>query len=298
MTDSLPSKESMEAALSSSSDVSQQAIQGEQVPDGVTSNTLDIPVDPNVTLAKENSPQPPGPNLAATFGAFNISIQQKKKVQDALEEAAIQATRQRHSLLLEAMTNIRRSLNDITQVNLGRRFTLALDVDDWQGWPRILISLMDSRDPHGDYPYFEVTANDRNAKGSIEIVFGNPQRPQCVSVTDPIEVRRLPTTLKRCTRVYLDLIGEVVLGAERATEQQEVFAKQQISRLKESEPPTITELSGDLFSDDYQPSDLLEQLPQIETLEMLPDFASSEGTGLSSQNQHSSFSMSQRKPAS
>lgn len=214
-------------------------------------------------------------NLSSTTKAFGNRFQQKKLAQAVAHGEQEKETVTRHRKVLTAMTNIRRSLIDVTRIELGDRFAFILDADDWQGWPRLTIQLEDATHKDSQYPWLRVTAHDRLAKGAIDIMVGETQETVSVSVNDEAQLQRLPITLKKFVRTYLDMIGEIILAAERNLEFDTDRATLDARTLKDTDEPTEprgAQLSADLYEDSLSP-DFLETLPTLEALDELPDIS-------------------------
>ncbi len=219
----------------------------------------------------------PDTDLSATVGAFTTRIERKKREQEKVNGVLEQETRVRQGILLEALMNIRRSLAEVIRIDLGERFFLTLDVDDWEGWPRLVVQLNDSILPDVEYPQFQVNAHDRNSRGIIEIIYGEQTKPARISMSDESDVQRLPTMLKKCVRAFLDRTGEIVLKAEHhedPTEEEKQLQRKQIPGFDTVEPAAdYPAISGDLFDDDFAQIDILERLPSLGQLDALPDVA-------------------------
>ena len=99
--------------------------------------------------------------------------------------------------MLKSLMGIRRSLTDVTRIDLGERFKFMLQADDWNGWARLTIRLQDRVIAGSEYPFFQVTAHDRQARGTIEIQYSQVESPEIMSLIDESEVKRLPTILKK-----------------------------------------------------------------------------------------------------
>jgi len=215
----------------------------------------------------------PKTDLAKTAKAFDSRMQRlKRKQQDeALTEE--KETRERHMLLLEALLNIRNSVVDLCRVNLGDRFSLQLIADDWQGWPRSTVKLVDSIFADKEYPYFCVKAADRAGKAFIEVIYEDPLKPVKIEFTKRQDLKTLPITLRKCARSYLDIVGDLVLEAEREYEfsgEEDVLKKKNLQDVK-GDASDETQLTGDLFSDELK-DDIFEALPELESINVLPDY--------------------------
>ena len=213
-------------------------------------------------------------DLSATVGAFRSRIRKKKEEKEAVDEVVEKACKQRHQLMMETLMTIRRSLNDVARIDLGERFGLYLEADDWRGWPRLIIRLEDAFAPETEFPTFKVSAHDRQAQGIVEITYRHDAKPEKISVTNQLDLKRLPTTLKRCVRSFLDLIEEIVLNQDAYQEDEEANLSQKeiVKPEGEQEEASGDAIDANLFSEDVVSNDFLERLPSIEDLDTLPDF--------------------------
>ncbi|MCB0359776.1 MAG: hypothetical protein KDD44_09070 [Bdellovibrionales bacterium] len=214
-------------------------------------------------------------DLSATVDAFSNRIKRRKQEQEKAEGEAQRQSLERHRWMLEAMLNVRKALHEVSRIDLGERFSFALVCDDWQGWPRVGIRVCDGLVPEAEYPLLQVSTNDRQAKGAIEIEFGNTEGPLRMSLTNDKELGKVPATLKKCVRDYLDLVGDIVLEAERFNAHDDSDEDLGTRNIKEFEGKKESEsnvlISDDLFVDHAESEDFLDKLPQIEDVESLPD---------------------------
>lgn len=223
-----------------------------------------------------------GINLNSTTDAFQARFQQQKKEQDQALSVAEIATRNRHKLMVQALTTIRKSLLDLRRIELGERFRLEIAADEWRGWPRITVILADSVLRNADYPKFLVTANDRNEKGLIEIHSGAPptaSNPSTInfSVREEADLARLPIVVKKSVRNYLDTIAQTILDAEKRLDkelEETALAQKQAADFDERREKKQPELSGDLFEDvmfTKGPFEVLDSVGDVGSLPGLDD---------------------------
>ena len=212
-------------------------------------------------------------DLSSTVGAFSTRIQRKRKEQKRAGDLAEQQARVRQHLMLEAMSHIRRSLSEVSRIELGERFYFSLVGDDWQGWPRLTIVLCDSKDLQAEFQNFEVTANDRNSRGTIEVVFDSREKTEKIVVEEKSDLKNLPFILKKCARHYLDLVGEIVLNSHKSSTEDLEPLKQEAPTEGEhrSEEDVDSGLSDDLFVDDMEGEALSDSLPSLDSVSALPD---------------------------
>lgn len=217
--------------------------------------------------------QSPGlTDLAGTAKAFNSRIQKKKQQIADSGSAEEKATKQRHQLMLHALMDIRRSLVDITRIDLGEFFTLELDADDFHGWPRLTVRLVDHREILAVFPTFEVVAHDRQARGAIEITSGSPKRTVSMGMGRESDLQRLPVILKSSVRSFLDLIEDVVLERE-SYHQQHSFDTLSLPSFSASSPEQIPKdsLQVDLYEEKFSREDIFEGVGGRDEIQPLPD---------------------------
>jgi len=237
----------------------------------------------SVSTAAKNSTSQEAPVLTAkalsnelgsTLEAFNSRMRQRKLEREIRDGESEKAAKIRHALMLEAMTTLRRSLQDVSRIDLGDRFSFSLDADDWGGWPRLQLRLEDSLFPQNDYPMFQIVAHDRNQQGAIEISYGLNKQSEKVSIQQSENLKQLPKALKRCVRIYLDIIEKTICDAElREVEELERRNLVEVESELSEDTDTKDRITGDLFEDDLFEADFLERLPEIEELDNLPDYA-------------------------
>lgn len=151
-------------------------------------------------------------SLGNTVGTFATRINRKLKEKEELDDVSARQAEIRHARMLQAMTTIRKALQETCKIKLGDRFHFALKVSDWEGWPRVALNLVDKFAPQRvDYSMI-VTANDRNSLGSVVINTLNGDTLGRVQLCDSAELNRLPLVLKKSVRQYLDVVANYVLN--------------------------------------------------------------------------------------
>ena len=131
--------------------------------------------------------------------------------------------------------------------------------------------MIDEFQPESEYPFFQVSAHDRNSRAVIEIGFGENRQIEKVSLAKASELKRLPTVLKKCVRAHLDLVGDIVLNAEREDEDSDDMALRQKKEddFKEAEAEeTKDAITGDLFEETFE-DDIFDSLPALDDLNSL-----------------------------
>lgn len=150
--------------------------------------------------------------LGATVGAFAHRLQQQLKAKEIKDSQSEKAREERHALMMQAMTTIRKALQETCKINLGNRFQFAVEVSDWEGWPRIELNLVDNfAIERKDYGLI-VTANDRKDLGTIQMSTRSLMVLGKVQLCDAREFARLPLVLKRAVRQFLDMLGPYLLN--------------------------------------------------------------------------------------
>ena len=213
----------------------------------------------------------PDTDLTSTGGAFSSLIQAKIKEQEIKVGEVEQATQARHALMLETLMNIRKSLLDVGRIDLGERYFFDQINDDSQGWPRLRILLRDNLDTEAELPFFQVTAHDRNAQGTLEILAGGMEKAISISLVNSSELAKLPSTLKKAVRAYLDVVSGLILSRQKPLEHQDDDKVALEASIKEGFSESSSGIDNDdLFLEDKSLEDFLEQLPQMGSLDRLP----------------------------
>jgi len=150
--------------------------------------------------------------LGSTVGSFASRITKGLKEQEQKQGQAAKLREMRHGNMLQAMTTIRKALQETCKIKLGERFGFDLDVSDWEGWPRVELRLVDSLAPERDCLGLIVTANDHNELGTILISMKSGEVFGKIQLANPVDFERIPVVLKRSVRSYLDIVGSYVLN--------------------------------------------------------------------------------------
>lgn len=152
-------------------------------------------------------------NLGSTTQAFSARFQQQRKLLRETSDQAELDTKQRQSLIMRTITAARRSLMDVVKIDMGDRFEFILDVDDWNGWPRVTIYVVDIEEPYQKGPKFLISAHERKLSATVEISPGN--KPTiAVNLIEKNAETKFPSILRRAVRNYLDEVSELVLAKE------------------------------------------------------------------------------------
>lgn len=157
-------------------------------------------------------------SLGSTVGSFESRINRKLAEQAEQSTQAEIEAQQRNDRILQALNTIRRALQETQKIKLGERFKLDLDVNDWNGWPRLDLNLVDSLDPENSEFTLIVTAHDRKESGSVEFRTNTGEHLGSVALTTDAELGKIPVVLKRAVRAFLDSVAEYVLNPKSAEE--------------------------------------------------------------------------------
>lgn len=212
-------------------------------------------------------------DIRATTQAFNTKIQQKKKEQERELDEAASRTRQRYSYIVQAMVGMRKSLREVTRLDLGKRFYFSVQTDDWQGWPRVTLAVVDQTLPDAEYPHFQILGGYREDKAQIDINLGDDDNVLTYNLASETDVRKLSGNFKKSVRSYLDMIGDVILQAERAPIAErpiEQIGGMSIVASEEVEETDEFALNGDIYNEYPEAENLFEELPVMDNVDALP----------------------------
>ncbi|RMG39998.1 MAG: hypothetical protein D6719_12125 [Candidatus Dadabacteria bacterium] len=206
--------------------------------------------------------------LESTVGTFATRINRKLREKEELNDVSAKLREARHALMLQAMTTIRKALQETCKVKLGERFYFDMIVSDWEGWPRVDLNLVDSVAPaRVDYSLI-VTANDRNDRGTVKIATKSGEILGQVQLANGDEFKRLPLILKRSVRQFLDVVAAYVLNPPAPEEMLETLAKPLEDVDPEQDAIAAALLNEDVFCDDAR--DYKENLIDIDDHEAAP----------------------------
>ncbi len=221
---------------------------------------------PKLSL-EEATPELQG-SLGATADTFASRMQRRLKEQEVKEQHSRQALDARHALMLQAMTTIRKALVSTSRINLGERFSFELDVNDWEGWPRVELNLVDGCSPEDSIHALIITANDRKNLGTVHIGTKSGESLARLHLEQPQELEKLPLLLKKAVRHFLDIVAAYVLNPPSP---QELLSEQSKS-LGSSDFDTVDRAleSQDLFREEVAKGDgnTVESVGEISPLQV------------------------------
>jgi hypothetical protein len=208
-------------------------------------------------------------DLSSTAQAFRTRFNQKKSEQEEQLSLEQQASKKRCALLIQTVSSIRKSLVDVTRIDLGERFHFELVADDWNGWPRIIVRLIDRYNPGSAQSVFQVTAHDRHSSATIEIIYSSHHAPESISLIESANIERLPIILKRCVRAYLDTVEQVILVAEKSSRSNTINSS---NKSKKHCAESDNNLDENLFEQSEIRDDIIDSLSVSDEIEALPEF--------------------------
>jgi hypothetical protein len=196
-----------------------------------------------------------GSTLESVVDTFANRMQRRLRERAARQDNSQKETELRHNRILQAMNMIRKALQETCKISLGNRFTLELEIDDWEGWPRLELALVDSLIPEQRDYALVVSANDRKKNGAVRINLKSGELIGRFELSDPNELNRIPLVLKKSVRSYLDEIAEHVLNPVDPEETLQVQTRQ-ISLEEETPDPHAARLKhADLFMEGFDNAD-------------------------------------------
>jgi hypothetical protein len=165
-------------------------------------------------------------SMSETFGGtvenFASRIRRKLKEQEVQQGESSRLATERQGRILHAMTSVRKALHKASKISLGGRFKFALDMSDWEGWPKLELRLVDTLAPDLSSIALVASASDRNELGAVVLHLRSGEVLGRVHLNDLAELAKLPLLLKKCLRQYLDTVAHQVLNPSRVEESLEV----------------------------------------------------------------------------
>jgi hypothetical protein len=217
---------------------------------------------------------PPAGTLECTAEVFASRMQRRIKEQEAKQTESKKADESRRTLLLQAMTTVRKALAATARISMGDRFSFALEVGDWEGWPRVDLLLIDALAPGRSEHALIITAYDRKGTGTIQMSLRNGEALARLHVDDPAELEKLPLLLKKTVREFLDIVAEYVLNPKSPEELLEVQSKPLDHALLDDSGEVSGELDRlskeDLFGQEFpeQDKNRVDLAPEVRPLEL------------------------------
>lgn len=142
-------------------------------------------------------------------------IDQKKKVMNQAIQESETKTKKRHLRLIKALIRIRNSLRGIERIDMGERFRLQLVLDDLEGWPRMILKTIDTKNPTNEHEFLVISSHDRQDSGSIVFKSSFEKKAATIALSDPNNLTKLSIQVKKQLRDYLNFIGDKVVEIEQ-----------------------------------------------------------------------------------
>ena len=188
-------------------------------------------------------------SIENTVGVFQNRLRRQLSSQQERAEEAERSKQLRGQLLLQAMSGVRKALQETSKINLGDRFEFVLDVEDRDGWPRITLELFDSEYPEEKDVAFMATAKVLDVQHYIVFHTRSERSYGRVDIEDEEDLDLVPKLLKKAVRKFLDITAELVLNPKQ---KEQVFAPPELLEADEEIKKRAQDaqlLSEDVFSD-------------------------------------------------
>lgn len=189
----------------------------------------------------------PSMDLSSTLGSFADQIKKRldaKRSEDGLNSKLESG---RRDILLKCMSAIRKALQETTKISLGERFYFDIDVSDLEGWPQMELRLVDEFVADTFPLFMRVKAGDREGSGFILISLESGEQLGRQEIQEQQDLGKTAILVKRCTRVFLDRVGNYVLNPKSIEELKAIKLNEESEELD----PIGAKLSQeDLFSQD------------------------------------------------
>lgn len=163
--------------------------------------------------------------LDSTVETLSNRLARKLKEKEVLDNKSQQSKQTRQALLLKSMNVIRKALTETSRIELNERFKLELEIDDWEGWPRAQLKLLDLVCPDKCNLSLFTEANDRNQNGSIRFSLNNTKNLEILEINSQEDFTKLPLLLKKVVRQFLELVTNQVLNPSALNESLEQQTK-------------------------------------------------------------------------
>lgn len=157
-------------------------------------------------------------SVAPMVDSFAGRISRKLEEKELAESQSAQASTERYHLIMQALTFIRKALQEAAKIRLGERFSLKTDISDAEGWPKITLRLFDRLAPEWRELTVEAHASDRQENGLIQMETHAGIKLLSFSITESDAMQRLPIHLKKALRSFLDEIESYVLDPKKPEE--------------------------------------------------------------------------------
>ncbi|MCB0319230.1 MAG: hypothetical protein KDD56_10785 [Bdellovibrionales bacterium] len=155
-------------------------------------------------------------SLGNTVDAFANKLQRKLSNKQELLEEIERKKQYCGQLLLQAMSAIRKALQETSKINLGARFEFLLDVEDRDGWPKLSLVLHDTEYPDEKDHVFFASAIAREENYFVLFHTGSEKNLGRVDIKEDSDLELVPRVLKNAVRTFLDTTADYVLNPKQA----------------------------------------------------------------------------------
>lgn len=210
-------------------------------------------------LGSEGPPGKPEVDISSFSARIQKRFEEQKEVQKREDDGA----RQRQLYLLSALLRARKILRGVSQLKLGNNVLLEILYDDFQGWPRILITPNHAEDDLIELSQFEVTGCERPGVVELTIRIPGTSFREELLISKQEDLQRVTRILKRNIRLYLDQLTDEIIKPKfkpviaAAVEEPVVKALNEVHALKEA----------NLFEEHND--ETLETLPELDVIHAL-----------------------------
>jgi hypothetical protein len=189
--------------------------------------------------------------VAESFAGRISRKLQEKRIAESRED---QERTARYQRVLQGLAIVRRSFQEISAIVIDERFSLNLEVEDLNGWPKLTVYLSDRLEPNWKTLGLEAHAHDRHKTGLIEIRDMRGKVVLSSEAVQPAALDKLPTQLKKIVRAFLDMVEEEILNPRSPEELLSVQTKNLLSSELVAAPLTNgPAINVDVFSEGLPP---------------------------------------------
>lgn len=176
-----------------------------------------------MTVADKGKPSQPisDRGVGSTVETFAAKMRKKLLEQEERDLEVQKKTSARHALMLQGISLSRKAMQETCKISLGTRFSLELDVTEFESWPRLELVLVDEENEGNRDTCLLVSAHDRQNSGTITFTTRKGESLGLVKLEDTAEMSRLPIVVKRSIRHFLDTVGTIVIESQRTPKKRE-----------------------------------------------------------------------------
>lgn len=198
------------------------------------------------------------------ISTFSARIQRRFDEQREVQKREDDGVRQRQYFLLVALSTARKILRGVSELKLGNSVVLNLVCDDFQGWPRILVSPNHAQDDLIELSNFEVTGSEK--QGVVELIMRIPGTgfKEELLISKEEDLQRVTRILKRNIRLYLDQLTDEIIKPKYKASSKSKSEEIPVKSLSESQSLKDVNLFEENSGDE-----VLDTLPKLEEVQAL-----------------------------